>query len=361
MIRLPPFLLLAVMTAILAYATLTPFNFLQRNRAEIRPGGGIAFSGYSTAYPLNPPRKLARVDSLTIVLRLETAMRGGQGILLDYAASDRGVNLRIEQWRNDLLFSVGTSGPRQRCYLALPDAMKPGEAFTAVFFYDGRTLSGWQSRGKAQRATLPQGSRRNWDPEASLSLGSTVNGKFDWSGTLYSLAVYDRILTLDDLMSPGPDGGSSDALLRYEFTSGTQRVVRDMGRQPVDDLVIPDRALAPRRELLASPSDYWHAPVDDSDVILNILVFVPYGYILAIALRSVLRRPALSMVTAVLLVTAFSLSIETLQHFLPTRNSSLMDVISNSIGGVIGVLLIDREWPGRVLASMGIQLGKGSA
>jgi len=344
------------MTALLAYATLTPFNFLQRNRAEVLPDGGIVFSGYSTAYPLNPPAKIAHPDSMTIVLRLATAMRGGQGIVLDYAASDRSVNMRIEQWRNDLLFSIGTSGPRQRCYLGLSDAMKPGEAFTAVFFYDGRTLSGWQSRGKAQRATLPAGSRLNWDPEASLSLGSTVNGKFDWSGTLYSLAIYDRILTLDDLMPGEPGRGGSPALLQYEFGPGTPRVVRDLGRKPVADLIIPDRVLAPRRELLSSPSEYWRAPVDDYDVFLNILAFVPYGYVLAIALRSLLRGPALPLVTAALLVIVLSLSIETLQHFLPTRNSSLMDVISNSVGGVLGILLVDRAWPKKFLASMGVEL-----
>jgi VanZ family protein len=360
MMKIPPVVPLVAMSIVLAYATLTPFNFLQPNLAEFAPGGGLVFRGYSTAYAVGPPAKLVGCDSMTIVLRLETAMGGGQGIVLDYASSDRTVNLRIEQWRNDLLFSVATTHSRRRTYLSLPDAMRPGKPFTAVMFYDGHALSGWRSLGTAQRTPLPAGSRLNWNPGASLSLGSSVNDKFDWNGTLYALTIFDRVLTVDDLMVSEPGPGSPAPLLSYEFTPGSGRAIPDRGKSPAADLTIPEHALGPRREMLASVSDYWHTGVDDSDVFLNILVFIPYGYVTALAVRNRVKGSFPSFLLAAALVIGISFSIEIAQHFLPTRNSSMMDVISNSIGAVTGIVLAGREWPRRLIASMGIELTPNS-
>jgi hypothetical protein len=347
---------LVALLAALAYATMLPFNFRQVNRAELAPDGGIVFKGYSTAYTTSPPSKLAQCDSMTIVLKLETAMRGRQGCILDFAASERSVNLRIEQWHSSLLFSMNNGPGPQRTYLELPGAMKPGVPITAVMFFDGHTMSGWRSGGTPQRSTFPPGAGRAWNPDAIVSLGSTVNGKFDWRGRLWSITVFDRVLTLEDLMGSSPGPGTPGALLSYVFTPGTSDTVRDQGRAPVADLIIPKKALGPRREMLESAIDYWRGPVYITDVFLNVIVFVPLGFLTYIVLR---RRMMGFLIPFLLACTAMflcSLSIEIAQHFLPTRNSSMMDVVSNSLGGVIGAILAGMAWPRRLLEAFKVVL-----
>ncbi|HEU4368871.1 MAG TPA: VanZ family protein [Methylomirabilota bacterium] len=72
------------------------------------------------------------------------------------------------------------------------------------------------------------------------------------------------------------------------------------------------------------------------DAILNVAVFVPLGWLLGRALRDLpVPRPAqLAGVAAV--CAALSLGVETLQFFLPTRYSSLIDVLANTGGAVLG-------------------------
>jgi VanZ family protein len=78
------------------------------------------------------------------------------------------------------------------------------------------------------------------------------------------------------------------------------------------------------------------------DALLNVAVFVPFGLLAAFGTSR--RRGAVAVVigTAALL----SLGIETLQHFVPWRYSSWIDVISNSAGAAIGALVGRRHSSG---------------
>ena len=71
---------------------------------------------------------------------------------------------------------------------------------------------------------------------------------------------------------------------------------------------------------------------------MNIVGFVPIGFFLLnyLALIQQINRPA---VTVILLGFFLSLTIEILQWFLPTRDSDMTDLISNTFGTVVGVSL----------------------
>src|SRR5207302_5176541 len=68
-----------------------------------------------------------------------------------------------------------------------------------------------------------------------------------------------------------------------------------------------------------------------SDVLLNILLFAPLGAALALQLSSV-TRCALS-------AALLSATIELAQLYIPGRDSSLGDVLSNTLGGTLGALV----------------------
>jgi glycopeptide antibiotics resistance protein len=75
-----------------------------------------------------------------------------------------------------------------------------------------------------------------------------------------------------------------------------------------------------------------------ADTLLNVALFLPLGWLL----HRAARQYGLAGSTSVLLIVAacalFSLSIETLQYFLDTRYSSILDVAMNTAGAAAGVL-----------------------
>lgn len=71
------------------------------------------------------------------------------------------------------------------------------------------------------------------------------------------------------------------------------------------------------------------------DTVLNILVYIPIGYAGVLAGRHRFRAALLTAICGPL----FSLMIEFLQTFMPVRYSSWRDLITNSIGVWVGILL----------------------
>jgi hypothetical protein len=69
------------------------------------------------------------------------------------------------------------------------------------------------------------------------------------------------------------------------------------------------------------------------DAVLNVLLFIPFGF--GLRLRGTSRWRAWAVTIA---VTA---TVELLQIYIPGRDSTLGDVIMNSIGGITGILLCD--------------------
>lgn len=83
-------------------------------------------------------------------------------------------------------------------------------------------------------------------------------------------------------------------------------------------------------------------PLDD---LLNILLFVPFGFGLAQPLWE-RRKPRLRTVASVFAAGALlSYTIELLQIYIPQRDSGWEDVLTNSVGALVGAALL--EWLGK--------------
>lgn len=68
------------------------------------------------------------------------------------------------------------------------------------------------------------------------------------------------------------------------------------------------------------------------EALLNILVFVPFGFLLHKAFHGHVLREAL-------LVVSLSLSFEITQYVLSIGASDITDLITNTLGGVVGIAL----------------------
>ena len=88
-------------------------------------------------------------------------------------------------------------------------------------------------------------------------------------------------------------------------------------------------------DVLRAPLKLTYTPFD---AILNLLAYVPLGLLTSLVLREHFSL-LVSILAGVVAGTLLSVSMEYLQMFLPARVSSNTDILSNSIGALLGALL----------------------
>jgi glycopeptide antibiotics resistance protein len=73
-------------------------------------------------------------------------------------------------------------------------------------------------------------------------------------------------------------------------------------------------------------------------IVLNLLLFVPWGFLMFVALDRPERATIQSYLWTVLAAMAFSSLVEAWQYFLPTRVTDVNDIIWNATGAFIGAV-----------------------
>ena len=166
-----------------------------------------------------------------------------------------------------------------------------------------------------------------------------------WTGQLRGLAIYHRRLTASQVLAHYQSwiggnysaGDLGEAVTLYTFDEHQGNLVHNAVANE-SNLVIPEAFTIPDKKFLEPP---WPATFDwdyFQDVAINIAGFVPFGFCFCACLHSRRIRVTVSVPWATIIFgAALSLIIEVLQFFLPTRDSSLTDVITNTLGTVIGV------------------------
>ncbi len=74
-------------------------------------------------------------------------------------------------------------------------------------------------------------------------------------------------------------------------------------------------------------------------IIANVLLFVPWGFLMFISLYTMERPTVQTYVLTFLLGLTFSCAIEAWQYFLPDRVADINDIIWNSVGTIAGAIL----------------------
>jgi len=184
------------------------------------------------------------------------------------------------------------------------------------------------------------------DLAGRIILGDSPAQPDNWAGDVRGLAVFNRELTPAQVQRhyqtwtregrPDLSTEEHNAAL-YLFNERSGRVVRDRAGSGVD-LFIPERyvvvdkiALEPFWDEFSFSRSYWDS------VVKNIVGFLPLGFFFyPYLLLHRFRRPALA---TVILGTLVSLTMEILQAYLPTRDSGTTDILTNTLGTWLGLVI----------------------
>lgn len=90
----------------------------------------------------------------------------------------------------------------------------------------------------------------------------------------------------------------------------------------------------------------WPRWITVDDIVFNFAAYVPLGFLLTSNLRA-RWTPAVAVLITVLACAALSLTLESIQQYLPTRIASNVDFLVNCCGGAGGALLAPLFSPGQ--------------
>jgi VanZ family protein len=120
-------------------------------------------------------------------------------------------------------------------------------------------------------------------------------------------------------------------------------------------LVVVYASLQPFRDWRAPPAEIlnflfapWARYVTLEDAVVNVLAYVPLGFLLSIGLGARLG-PAGGAAASVAAAAVLSLVMESVQMFLPARIASNVDLVANSLGALIGAMAAPLFAPTRIL------------
>ncbi len=334
-------------------AGLWPFAFLQRNRVEWTEGErGLSFRPKSIALasetlPASPAG--AGWEGFTIELALEPGAEqiGGAPHFLTIHDGKLPSSLVLGQWKDGLVVRFRDDAqPTPRSYreTGARGVLRPsvpviltlrGEAGGMSFFTNGVLVR--RAGIEWPRSTVLRG---------RLVIGDGAAGNEAWTGIIRGLAIHGEALSSQEIASRSAhwQAGATDLLRErasliafYAFAEGTGRETRDeSGTGAV--LRFPE-VYRPVQTVVLQP--FWHGNkielTDRRDSVVNVLGFVPFGF--CYLLQRWWRHPGfprLQFAVVVLAGMSVSLAIELIQAGLPGRDSSLRDLVCNSLGTLLG-------------------------
>lgn len=357
---------LCVITVIII-AGLWPFNFIPGNKVErLQNDNGIRFYGQGIVFSPEPIniRKTAYLNSsitIELFIRPHRVSHSMMSSLLTLYDRDRE-NILIGQWIKELFIrvpcdpSINIEHPKRYCEISIENALEEdtthlisltsGNGSTAIYI-DGSLMNSFPN------FSLLSDERRL---SGQLVLGNSPDGRHTWNGTFLGLAIYDQTLDDKEILinyRSWHKYGHPLFLIRqikpivlYLFDEHFGAQIRDHSGSGIN-LLIPAIFQPFRRTILGMPrKDQWFSHWNIIDVSVNILGFLPFGFFLFAWLQQTKNlTTSHSYFFSILLGACISLAIELVQAYLPTRDSSLLDIFSNILGTVVGVLLFKYAFP----------------
>lgn len=343
---------------------LHPKDYRLRNSvAQSATGGALEFARYGVAFT---PRMLTPTHGLrfdergfTMVFLLDRPEEEQEGFafLAQVHSGDDASQLVIGRWSDYLIVMNGDDYKNRLRHPRLGGKLPAGtngvdwiavssSAEGTQMYFNGERVA----RDEDVVLSIPTAPR-----PGRLVLGNSVRGTQSWRGAIREFTLFDKVLTDTEVQaefgsSPEHDRGMRSSvaldrmLVRYrmgEHSGG--RVINDFsGQLSSSDLVVPTRRVVVDPGILRWPFNHQFEFNRSflSDMVINLFGFVPLGFVLACA--GVRLRKMSSFISCVVVAAIVSLGLELFQAWLPSRDSSALDLALNTLGGAVGVMFASR-------------------
>lgn len=342
-----------VLLGILAVG-LWPFHAPRNEVSWLSDGNGLGFGKHGSIVSASPFKADGSQvsKSCTLEIWLEPArfdLRAGGTVLAFYDPASEVISFTLRQWRNGLVLER-----ESRDHSAWEASIYIGDVFRGpkpVFFTisSGERGTAVYVDGKLVRES-PDFKLTSHDLSGEFIVGNGPLTTYNWPGQVKGLAIFDRYLPVTEVeqeytnwtagwtANGRPDTAKSAGVVaRYLFDEGRGNIAHNQV-DSATSLVIPERFFILHQEFLERPWDefrndwhYW------KDVGINIAGFIPLGFFFRAYFASIARAKRATWLTIVV-GFAVSLTIEVLQAFLPTRDSGMTDLITNTSGTALGVI-----------------------
>lgn len=290
--------------------------------------------------------------TIELALRCATEMNGGVQRILSIADDAKKEMLAIGQWRSHLIirkFLSKDRGKRTWKEIGVSKALPKGKVqFVAISSGDQGTrlfLNGNLAKFYKGFSLFEGGlGTEKWH----VFLGNSPDGTQSWSGDLLGLGIFGRALSEGNvalhfkkweqgsLISTVDQEG---LLALYDFSERDGEWAHNMAGRD-NPLRVPLRFQFEKRILGPFSMTRFKNVSGLKDILINILGFVPFGYLCSRQFGNSRKMSNFRVYLIVIVLGLFiSLAIELFQIFLPARDSSQLDLICNTFGTVLGVLL----------------------
>lgn len=305
------------MIVVVLLAGLWPFDFFPSNKARLSKNGeGIDFYGRGIAYLYRADEALgAGPASLDIFIEPGKEPSNYIAYIFTSYYNEKEV-FSLSQWRTNLILrSRPASGQVPLKEVFISDVLlKNTPVFLRISAGEGAITV--KVNGKE---TVFKGITFKGADAKTIVLGNSITGRNPFKGKIKSLALREA--------------SGEEAIYPFEKNNSGRGA-----RLEVSEKFIPLKRVA-----LSSPVHDFHLKrYYFVDLFINIFGFVPFGFMTSLVLFRFISQKAFRVYIAVFLFSfLLSLSIEVSQIWLPGRNSSMTDLISNSIGALLGLLLFE--------------------
>ena len=365
--------LCASVLVIILTAGLWPFHAPKNEVGWISNGKGLHFGKHGVI--LSPDAfslagsKPGISCSVEIWFQPDHGDTGGT-ILAFYTPEDRIVGFSLHQSIDDLLLRRGTAyRGRAKAKLYIAHLFRKSKQLFVTITSSAQGTVVYVNGALVR--TSPLFELTTEDLTGQLVVGNNPLADDGWQGQLRGLAIYNRELTAAEVLqhydawttNQKAEIKNEGPVALYLFNEGMGNVVHNQMNSGTD-LHIPEHYFVLHAPFLERPWDEFNPNWGYcKNVLINIGGFVPLGFFFCAYFSSV-RRLDRAVLATIALGGAVSLTIEVLQAFLPTRDSGMTDIITNTLGTGIGASVVQlrisagstrdsRSW--RTAASTGLQ------
>ena len=346
----------AILFGILIFG-LIPKDFHFSNGVNwIKDQAGIRFSKYGIAYT-HPFIELVEGEisepnsfSIEIALKPESYDEKGFNFILALHSGENSHQLLMGQYLSWIILMNGDDyDHKRRTKRIAVNTASPSPTARFVTITTGKEgtqvyLNGQRVRTKKNLTLkIPNGRK------ARLMIGNSTNGRNSWQGDVYGLAFYGHTLTAQDaarhfnrwFQGQNFSFAKKDkpfVLYFFDEKEGLRALDHAGGNHHLE---IPSKMQILEREILSPTWSLFKLNRSFiKDFVLNLVGFIPFGFILSATLfkfGGTFEKNNV-LITVVLCFT-LSLIIEILQAWIPSRSSHMLDLILNTLGAFMGTII----------------------